>query len=632
MLAYTATKQAFSDDVRFNRIEQKILESMGRVYRADSINSEVRAWQNSMQYVRNILDDELIPDDCGVAIEFKIPLSQKRVDFILTGKNEQLQKTAIIIELKQWDSAELTGIDGYVKTLIGGAVRETVHPSYQAWSYATMIRDFNSAVEDENIDLKPIAYLHNMVEGSVILDNFYHEYIEEAPVFLRHDAERLQNFIKAHVKYGDAKRGDTTEILYEIENGKIRPSKHLADRVASLLAGNREFVLIDNQKLVYETALKLAQEATDEVHNVLVVEGGPGTGKSVVAINLLVELLKRGLTTKYITSNSAPREVFKEKLKNSKTKAQIDHLFSGTGSFYDTPPNTFDALVVDEAHRLKKKSGMFDHLGENQTKEIIHSAKFSVFFIDEDQRVTFADSGSKEDIYKYASEIGANIENLVLESQFRMNGSDGYLAWLDNTLGIRDTANIVLDKEEYDFQVIDTPDELHEIIIEKNKKNNKSRMLAGYCWKWVSKKDKSKHDIFIGDTYSAKWNLEEHGQGWIINPESVSEVGCVYTSQGLELDYVGVIVGDDFKVRNNEIIIDVDAHASGDKAIKGYKTRIKSDPVNTKILADRIIKNTYRTLMSRGMKGCYLYCTDPETQDYFKKAIEVGIDRANFFN
>jgi DUF2075 family protein len=105
----------------------------------------------------------------------------------------------------------------------------------------------------------------------------------------------------------------------------------------------------------------------------------------------------------------------------------------------------------------------------------------------------------------------------------------------------------------------------------------------------------------IGDSYAAKWNLEEHGQGWIINPESVSEVGCIYTSQGLELDYVGVIVGDDFKVRNGEIIIDVDSHASGDKAIKGYKKRMKSDPVQTKILADKIIKNTYRTLMSRGM-------------------------------
>lgn len=632
MLAYTATKQVFSDDVKFNRIEKKILEAMGRVYRADKITSEVRSWQNSMQYVRNVLDDDLIPGDSGVAIEFKIPLSQKRVDFILTGKNRDHQKTAIIIELKQWDAVERTNVDGYVRTFVGGAHRETVHPSYQAWSYSTMIEDFNSAIEEDNIALKPLAYLHNMIERSVILDDFYQEYIDEAPVFLREDAEKLQSFIKDHVMYGDIKQGNTTEILYAIDNGRIRPSKHLADRVASLLAGNKEFVLIDNQKLVYETALKLAQEATDEVHNVLIVEGGPGTGKSVVAINLLVELLNRGLTTKYITSNSAPREVFKAKLKNTRTKTQIDHLFSGTGSFYETPPSTFDALIVDEAHRLKKKSGLFDHLGENQTKEIINTAKFSIFFLDEDQRVTFADSGNKEDIYKFAAEIGANIENLVLESQFRMNGSDGYLAWLDNTLAIRDTANIVIDKDEYDFRVIDSPKELHEIIIDKNKKNNKSRMLAGYCWKWISKKDKNAYDIIIGDSYAARWNLDEHGQGWIINPDSVSEVGCVYTSQGLDLDYVGVIIGDDFKVRDGEIIIDISEHASGDKAIKGYKTRMKSDPEQTKLLADRIIKNTYRTLMSRGMKGCYIYCTDNETQQYFKDAMTIGIDRSSLLD
>lgn len=602
MLAYTATKKEFSEDVKLNRIEKMILESMGRVYRADKITSEVRSWQNSMQYVKNIVDDASIPDDAGVAIEFKIPLSQKRVDFILTGKTEHLQKVAIIMELKQWDSAEITDIDGYVKSYINGNIRKTVHPSYQSWSYSTMIRDFNSAIEDENISLKPLAYLHNMTDGSVILDKFYGEYIAEAPVFLRDDVEKLQNFIKSYVKYGDKKHGGTTEILYQINNGKIRPSKHLADRVVSLLSGNKEFVLIDDQKIVYETALKLAQEATDDRHKVLVVEGGPGTGKSVVAINLLVELINRGMTTKYVTSNSAPREVFKEKLKNSKTKAQIDHLFSGTGSFYETPAGTFDALIVDEAHRLKKKSGMFDHLGENQTKEIINSAKFSIFFLDEDQRVTFADSGNKEDIYKFAAEIGADVDNLILESQFRMNGSDGYLAWLDNTLDIRDTANIVIDSDEYDFQVIESPEALHKIIIEKNNKNNKSRVLAGYCWKWISKKDKNAYDIVIGENYAAKWNLDEHGQGWIIHKDSVSEVGCVYTSQGLELDYVGVIIGDDFKVRDGKVIIDIDSHASGDKAIKGYKTRMKTDPIQTKNLADKIIKNTYRTLMSRGMK------------------------------
>lgn len=200
-------------------------------------------------------------------------------------------------------------------------------------------------------------------------------------------------------------------------------------------------LLIDDQKLVFETVLAFAEQSESDVKKVLIVEGGPGTGKSVVAINLLVELTRKKKLVQYVTKNAAPREVYRSKLTGSFKKSHIDNLFKGSGSYHGAEPDCIDVLVVDEAHRLNEKSGMFQNLGENQVKEIIAAAKHSVFFIDEDQRVTWKDIGEKQEIRKWAKHSGATVLELELASQFRCNGSDGYLAWVDNCLQIRKTAN-----------------------------------------------------------------------------------------------------------------------------------------------------------------------------------------------
>lgn len=620
MIVYSSTKRNFVLDVTTNQIEKTILTSFVRELGHSTGKSEVASWRNSMLYMNNVIADPEIPDDAGVAIEYKIPQTTKRIDFILTGTSSENEKTAILIELKQWsDGISITDKDGIVNTEFYGEVN---HPSYQIWSYAMLLKDYNSNVQDQVISLIPCAYLHNYNRNSdlgdtVIENDFYKEYLDKAPVFLRDDMLSLQIFIKKFVKYGD--KGI---VLYAIENGKIRPSKALADSLSSMLDGNKEFILIDDQKLVYETALKLARESSEDNKNVLIVEGGPGTGKSVVAINLLTELTKQGQVSQYVTRNSAPREVYQVKLTGKFTKSRISNLFSSSGSFYDIESNTFDSLIIDEAHRLNERSGLFNHLGVNQIKELINAAKFSVFFIDEDQRVTMKDIGKVSDISTIAETIGAKVHNLQLASQFRCNGSDGYLAWIDNILQIKETANEALDGIDYDFQVIDTPDEIHMKIIENNLINNKSRMLAGYCWNWVSKKNPNLKDIVINQ-YEATWNLDKHGQAWIVHPDSVKEVGCIHTSQGLELDYVGVIIGPDLVVRNGEVLTDASKRAITDKSIHGYRKMLKENPTKAKHLTSIIIKNTYRTLMTRGMKGCYIYCTDLETQNYFRDQLKI---------
>ena len=387
-----------------------------------------------------------------------------------------------------------------------------------------------------------------------------------------------------------------------------------------MLRGNQEFVLIDEQKVVYETALACAARAANGRKHVLIVEGGPGTGKTVVAINLLVEMTNREFVVQYVTRNSAPRRVYEAKLTGSLKRSHISNMFTGSGTFVTADPDTFGCLIVDEAHRLNEKSGLFSK-GENQIAEIIRaSLRLRIFFVDEDQKVTLKDIGDKAEIRRWAKAENAKVLELKLESQFRCNGSDGYLAWLDNTLQIRETANRTLDADDFDFQVVEDPIELHNVIREKNKEKNKARMVAGYCWDWISKSQPNLRDITIGE-YRATWNLDSYGQAWIIQPDSVSEVGCIHTSQGLELDYVGVIVGEDFVVRDGEVVTRPEKRSTMDKSIAGWRALHKKDPGRTGQRINAIIKNTYRTLMTRGQKGCYVYFVDGETSQYFKTQI-----------
>ena len=618
MIVYNATKADFLNDVLTNEIENIVLKNVKLKLNRGVGIAEIRSWASSLSYMDRIMQDAMIPNDCGIAIEYQIPQTGKRIDFIISGQNEDSKDSVILIELKQWSEAKLTSKDSIVETFVGGRIGEHTHPSYQAWSYATLLQGFNEVVYKENIQLHPCAYLHNYVEDGVIRNEFYAEYINKAPVFLKSDAVKLREFIKKHVRYGDR-----TNILYRIENGKIKPSKMLADSITKMIKGNREFVMIDDQKVVYENAIALAKIANEKNKQVLIVKGGPGTGKSVVAINLLVELTKLEKLTQYVSKNAAPRAVYEARLTGSVRATEIRNMFRGSGAFIGSPANEYDALIVDEAHRLNKFSGLFGNLGENQIKEIINASKFSIFFLDEDQRVTLKDIGQKEEIIKWAHLSKASITELELNSQFRCNGSDGYLAWLDNTLQIRETVNQDLSGVDYDFRVLDNPAELRELIVEKNNINNRARLVAGYCWKWPSKKDFNAYDIeFPEYDFRMKWNLTEDGSTWIISPKSVNEVGCIHTCQGLEVDYIGVIIGDDLIVRNGVVITDASKRASSDNSVKGYKKLMKENLEEAKVQLDLIIKNTYRTLMTRGMKGCYIYCTDEETREWFKNGIK----------
>ncbi len=626
MIIYRNTAGGFIQDVRDNLIAEKIENAFLMHCINHNNNAEYRSWANSMQYMRNVLEDASIPSDCRIAIEYQIPVSSKRIDFLIAGEDETANQNVVVIELKQWEYSEPTERVDVVRTFTGGANRDVTHPCYQAYSYAKIIEDFVDTVSEANIHLYPCAYLHNYKEENrkYIDNDFYREAINLAPIFLSRDAIRLRQFIGKYIH-----RKSDKDLLMVIENGKLRPSKSLQDTLTSLLKGNREFCLIDEQKVAYETVRKAVefvlkkQEQTPSApikKYTFIVQGGPGTGKSVIAIQLLAELINRNYSALYVTKNSAPRNVYFAKLRQDNYKQNyIKRLFTGSGSFVDVAPNTFDCLLADEAHRLQMKSGRFQNKGEAQVREIIRAAKVSVFFIDEDQKVTTSDIGSVAMIRQYAQMEGSQVvegDSYNLVSQFRCNGSDGYLSFLNNLLGMKQTPNVVFDMD-YDIRIFDDPNEMRDELRIKNMVNNRSRMLAGYCYNWISKDSKSGYDICLRNGFKAQWNFGDTTT-WAIDPVSFDQVGCIHTSQGLEFDYVGVIIGQDMRYENGNVITDYTKRARTDKSLVGFRQR------GGEVLADTIIRNTYKTLMSRGQKGCYIYCEDEALAAYMKQLLSLS--------
>lgn len=616
MIVYSGTKSQFNNDVNLNLISDKILEKLREKHLSGGQESEYQSWQNSLHFMRSAIDDPDIPNDVEVAIEYQIPRTSKRVDFMIAGADAANTNNVVVVELKQWSKAEKVDdiMRHSVRAYTGGANRIVNHPSYQAYAYATFIKNSSEQVQDERIGIKPCAYLHNCSPAArtPLDDDIYTPWLEEAPLFDKSQTIQLRNFIKKFI----VSKSSSGDLLYKIDNGRIRPSKALQDCLVSLMKGNEEFMLLDDQAVVFDLCKKyMAQCRKDMQKRTIIIQGGPGTGKSVLAVNLLKEFLLKNNNACYCTKNSAPREAYQKLLAKSNYKAMVNikQLFRSPFGLCNLTSNFYDCLIVDETHRLVKK--MYgDWKGENQVKECINASLFTVFLLDEDQQITKKDIGSVEEIKKWATELGSEVimnEDTVLQSQFRCNGSDQYIQLINNILQIGKPMDIDLKELNFDIRVFDDPNELRDTLRELNKINNKARMVAGYCYDWNVKHNRGEYDIYLENGFKAKWNLE-NDKIWAINPNSFEEVGCIHTAQGLEFDYIGVLIGNDlrFDKTGGKIITDRTKISKDDKS-SGIRSA-KDD------VAERLIKNTYKTLLTRGQKGCFIYCEDKALANYIR--------------
>lgn len=613
MIIYSNTNLAFRQDVESNHIadiiETNFIEKIGH----RESPAEKTAWRNSMQYMERILRNSKIEDDCGVLIEYTIPNTSKRVDFIVTGRNEKQEKNYVLVELKQWEEASATDIPELVHTFVGGGFRDVLHPSYQAESYSRMMGLMNEGIYDNNIIGFPCVYLHNYERKTPepLLDPRYRDGIKQAPIYFMDDYRKLQDYLKKMVGAGKG-----MDILYEMEHGRIRPSKALVDCVDSLYAGNDEFVLLDEQVVAYNTICRELEKIDRK--KTIIVKGGPGTGKSVISFKVLHKLIDRRLNAKFVAPNEAFREVMVKKLVASKVdKAKnIKPLFGGSGAFFGVPLNAYDVLVVDEAHRLKGK-GAFMYKGDNQIKDIIHASRLNVFFVDDTQKIVPADIGSVSEIRKAAEEEGSEVVEMELKAQFRCSGAEGFVNWVTHTLQIEDTANYEgWDQEEYEFRIFEDPNDLYETIRRKNDEtNNNARMVAGFAWDWSEDVNAAVDDVTIPEkNFRMPWNARNQRALFAVKEDSVNQVGCIHTVQGLEFDYVGVIIGNDMKYDpdTHSILVEFDEYKdkSGKKGLKKQQDRLT-----------QYVKQIYKVLMSRGRYGCYVYCRDENLKKYLESRL-----------
>ncbi len=629
MRLYSGSSGQFIQDTIQNQIAEKLKSAFFNYFRYYPSPAEINSWRNSLRSISQVFQyAELL--DHGVILEYQLPLTSRRLDCLICGKDDRKKDNAVIIELKQWEKCEESDKDNEVLTWVGGAKREVLHPSVQVRQYQMYLQDTHTAFNDdiEPIGLEACTYLHNYnyYAEDVIFANKFSEVLKDCPLFTADNVDDLKKYL-----YGRLMKGDGLRILKQIEESRYRPSKKLMDHVGNIIKGKSEYILLDEQLIVYDTVLSCAKKGFhDKQKAVIIIKGGPGTGKSVIAINLMADLLLKGYNAHYATGSRAFTGTLREII-GMRGAAQFKFFNSYSGVEY----NVIDILIADEAHRIRSTSNSrftprIKRTGLPQVEELLHASKVAVFFIDDDQVVRPNEIGSTEYIKENALKNNCKIYEYELEAQFRCNGSDAFVNWINNTLGIKRTANVIWDQhEEFDFKIFSSPLDLENTIKQKVSEGFTGRVTAGFCWDWSMPNEDGtlKDDVVIGD-YKRPWDAKPEARIlapgiptaslWAYDPNGINQVGCIYTAQGFEFDYVGVIFGEDLVYDFDKQEWEGDQSKSSDSVVKRSKDKFMD-----------LVKNTYRVLLSRGMKGCYVHFMNKDTERFFKSRIETrkGIDR-----
>jgi uncharacterized protein len=618
---YTGTSEKFIQDILENKLADKLEAAFESYYYHAPRPQEVAAWTNSLQFVKNVIEYGSLRDDM-VVVEYEMPYSNSRIDCLFFGKGPDGAQNAVIMELKQWSKVEPCDVENSVLTFTGGANRFEAHPSFQARGYYSYMKDYVEVFASNGINLSAVSYCHNYSRAAdAMFGPKFQPIIRDFPLFAKEDISELAAYLRARLS---SRQG--LEVFNRFSSSRLGPTKKLLDHTSKMIKGQKVFNLIEDQLAAYYAILDRAKKASKLKNKcVIIVRGGPGTGKSVIALNVIAELLSKGQVVFHATGSAAFTSTLK-KIVGSRAASMFKYFIS----FTKAEPNSVDVLVCDEAHRIRAKSmSRFTPKAERtdkpQVDELVEAAKVSVFFIDDYQVVRPYEQGSTDLIRATAKKFNAELFEFELKTQFRCSGSDGYLNWLDNALGVRETANRMLtEKEKMEFRIFDTPQTLYEAIKKKNEVNpNSARMAAGFCWPWSNPNPDGSlvEDVVIGDfrmTWEAKNDMKvapgiPEARLWAYDPNGVNQMGSIYTIQGFEFDYVGVIFGDDLAWDTNTRTWVGKPENSADAAVKRDKANFA-----------RYAKNAYRVLLTRGMMGCYVYFVNKDTEKYFRSLIPTG--------
>lgn len=572
--------------------------------------SEARSWERSIPALTGALLDAGL-GQVEMLLEYGLPLTSKRADVVLAGVHPRTQEASyVVVELKQWSEAHPDDHDPLL-CRVDAYTRPVLNPIEQVRGYCDYLVAFNGALAEHPERISGAAYLHNATEFGI--GGLYEvEQSERGRLF---SAERRGEFLEyLQSKLAPASGADAADALLA---GKVRPSKQLMSVAAQEVREREQFVLLDEQRVAYEMVLRAVRKAHASDHKeVVVVTGGPGTGKSVIALSLLGELYRQGTPALHATGSQSFTKTMR-KVAGAR-RPEVRDLFKYFNSFMAANRNGLDVLICDEAHRIRETSAnrwtsAAARTGKPQIEELLDAARVPVFLLDEHQVVRPGEMGTVHEIKAAAAAKGLECRVVPLDSQFRCGGSDAYLRWVVRLLGLEDGGPVGWEPDDrMELEVVDSPAELEAVLQSHRGKGYGARMSAGYCWRWSDAKsgEPLPADVEIGD-WARPWNLkgERSVMGappsalWATDPAGFGQVGCVYTAQGFEYDWSGVILGPDLVWRTDRWI--VDRSASKDPVFK--KATSDED-------VDRLIRNTYKVLLTRGMVGTVIYSTDEETR------------------
>lgn len=652
---YKAPQAQFISDVERNYVSQKMRHTAEQAG-IHSAENEIASWENNAPHVARLLT-QCGAKDSYVTFEFLVPFSRKRIDCMIYGTGEDNSENVIHIELKQWGnkSVNIADSDGNfttddianrqpddvifnVEAFTGHANRIVAHPSQQVKGYQGYLSNFIEVFSNHEVSLTGLAYCYNYTKNdtknpSCLYDNKYETLLSQFPTYAKDQFDELTEKLT-----GLLKKGEGLSIFNKVIESPIRPSKKLLNEVTSMIEqGNTSaFSLIEDQivarNMIIDKIKPYIKKGEFE-KSVIIVNGGPGTGKTVIALHILAELAKqtnngKGLNVQYATKSASLLNGVK-----SKVRPATRILFQNVTSYVPavTEENAVDVLLIDEAHRIGRTSNSqytpaARRTNLSQIDTIIRATKICVFFIDEKQAIRGAEIGNTNMIREAAAKFGAKVEECTLTSQFRCNGSDNYMDWIEQVLYNRPVTS-KFDLADFNLQILDSPQEMYNRLVEQdNIPGQTARIMAGFCWKWSDTLDENGDlikDVEIGD-FKMPWethrNFTKTPKGyvkwyeWAYKPEGIKQVGCIYTAQGFEFDYAGVILGPDLIYNNESHKIETVKSATRDPMLR-------TAPNEATMTYDDYVRNIYRVLMTRGMKGCFLYICDENLRNYMKQLL-----------
>lgn len=650
---YNELQSVFISDVERNIVSQKMRHT-AELAGIHSAENEIASWENNAPHIARLLT-QCGAKDSYVTFEFLVPFSRKRIDCMIYGIGEDNSENVIHIELKQWSNKTVGVADSEgnftaddaanrqpddvifnVEAFTGHANRIVAHPSQQVKGYQGYLSNFIEVFSNHEVSLTGLAYCYNYTKNanpSFLYDAKYAALLSQYPTYAKDQFDEL-----AEKLTGLLKKGEGLSIFNKVIQSPIHPSKKLLNEVSTMVENGdtSTFALIDDQLVARNMILDKIRpyiKNGEFEKSVIIVNGGPGTGKTVIALHILAELAKqtnngKGLNVQYATKSASLLGGVKSKIRPA-TRILFQNVTSYVPAVAEE--NSVDVLLIDEAHRIEKSSNTQYTRAANRTDlpmvdTIVRAAKVTVFFIDNQQAIRGREIGSSKLIREAAARWNAKVEECELTSQFRCNGSDNYMDWIEQVLYNRSLTS-KYDLSDFNLQILDSPQEMYNRLVELNNvPGQTARLMAGFCWKWSDKLDGNGDlikDVEIGD-FKMPWethrNFTKAPKGyvkwyeWAYKPEGIKQVGCIYTAQGFEFDYAGVIIGPDLVYNTESRKIETVKSATRDPMLR-------NTPTEATMTYDDYVRNIYRVLMTRGMKGCFLYICDENLRNYMKQLL-----------